>query len=204
MGSAGSQPDDWERFFWTVFERSSNAIALLDEHRVNIEVNAAMSQLFAIPRDEMIGTRVDDHLAPEECATLEQEWLELWRAGDWHGERTAIRGDGSRLRVHYAARTGEIGGRKMAVLVLTEPEVEGPREGASAALSRLVELTPREREILNLVALGRSSPEIATELGISAETVRTHVRNAMAKLGARTRAQLIAIALTDRSNERSD
>ena len=51
---------------------------------------------------------------------------------------------------------------------------------------------------MSLVALGNTSLQIAEQLVISPETVRTHVRNAMAKTGARTRAQLVAMALTDR------
>jgi DNA-binding CsgD family transcriptional regulator len=48
--------------------------------------------------------------------------------------------------------------------------------------------------------MGLETNEIAQELHVSPETVRTHVRNAMAKLGAHTRAQLVAIALcTDRT-----
>jgi len=43
--------------------------------------------------------------------------------------------------------------------------------------------------------MGRETNQIAQELHVSSETVRTHVRNAMAKLGAHTRAQLVAIAL---------
>ena len=58
-------------------------------------------------------------------------------------------------------------------------------------------LTPREREIVLLVAHGRSGPEIAEELHIAHDTVRTHVRNAMTKLGARSRAHLVAKALSD-------
>jgi DNA-binding CsgD family transcriptional regulator len=56
------------------------------------------------------------------------------------------------------------------------------------------QLTSREREVLNLIAVGYETKEIAGNLSISPETVRTHVRNSMSKLGARTRAQLVAIA----------
>jgi DNA-binding CsgD family transcriptional regulator len=56
-------------------------------------------------------------------------------------------------------------------------------------------LTKREREVVTLIALGRDTGQIARELHIASETVRTHVRNAMSKLKARTRAQLVAIAL---------
>ena len=55
-------------------------------------------------------------------------------------------------------------------------------------------LTEREREVLVLVAAGRSNEEIAAELCITAATAKTHVSRAMAKLGARDRAQLVVFA----------
>ena len=63
------------------------------------------------------------------------------------------------------------------------------------ATERLPALSGREREILGLLADGNSNPEIAAKLFISPETVRTHVRNAMAKLEADTRTQAVALAL---------
>jgi DNA-binding CsgD family transcriptional regulator len=54
----------------------------------------------------------------------------------------------------------------------------------------------REWEVLGLLALGHTGEEIAEELGISPETVRNHLRGAREKLGARTRAQAIALALS--------
>ena len=60
---------------------------------------------------------------------------------------------------------------------------------------KLPQLTQREREVLRLLADGRSNEEIGKELGISPETVRTHVRKAMAKLDADTRTQAVATAL---------
>ena len=56
-------------------------------------------------------------------------------------------------------------------------------------------LSPREREILGLLAQGLSGEDAAKELVLSSETVRTHVRNAMAKLGATTRVHAVALAL---------
>ena len=55
-------------------------------------------------------------------------------------------------------------------------------------------LSPRQREVLQLLAHGRSGTEIAAELDLSWETVRTHIRNAMAKLGAKTRTQAGVLA----------
>jgi DNA-binding NarL/FixJ family response regulator len=56
-------------------------------------------------------------------------------------------------------------------------------------------LTQREREVLRLLADGLANEEIGRELHISPETVRTHVRKAMAKLDADTRTQAVATAL---------
>ena len=56
-------------------------------------------------------------------------------------------------------------------------------------------LSAREHEVVRLVAIGATGPEIADELQITHDTVRTHVRNAMDKHGARSRAHLVAKAL---------
>jgi DNA-binding NarL/FixJ family response regulator len=56
-------------------------------------------------------------------------------------------------------------------------------------------LSPREREIMGLLSKGLSGEEVASQLYLSPETVRTHVRNAMGKLGAATRAHAVALAL---------
>ncbi len=56
-------------------------------------------------------------------------------------------------------------------------------------------LSPREREILGLLSEGLSGEEAAKQLYLSSETVRTHVRNAMNKLGAATRVHAVALAL---------
>ncbi|HTU30772.1 MAG TPA: response regulator transcription factor [Solirubrobacteraceae bacterium] len=58
------------------------------------------------------------------------------------------------------------------------------------------ELTPREAEVLRLIAAGRSNGEIAAELFVSAATVKTHVNHVFAKIGARDRAQAVHYAYT--------
>ncbi|MBH0122077.1 helix-turn-helix transcriptional regulator, partial [Rhodococcus sp. CX] len=60
---------------------------------------------------------------------------------------------------------------------------------------RISDLTAREREVVAWVATGRSNKEIADELVVSPDTVRTHVSRAMIKLGARDRAQLVVFAI---------
>ncbi|MGW1144669.1 response regulator [Streptomyces sp. NPDC002454] len=73
---------------------------------------------------------------------------------------------------------------------------QGDDSGASghAHSERLEALTGREREVLVQVAGGHSNDVIAERLQVSPLTVKTHVNRAMAKLGARDRAQLVVIA----------
>ncbi len=67
------------------------------------------------------------------------------------------------------------------------------RDGASSVPPRLG-LTPREFEVLRLVAAGRSNPKIAAELFISAKTASVHVSNILAKLGVSSRGEAAAEA----------
>jgi DNA-binding CsgD family transcriptional regulator len=66
------------------------------------------------------------------------------------------------------------------------------REGSTNTPPR--KITPRELEVLALVAEGYSTKEIARALWITEETVRTHVRRLLDRLGARTRAHAVGIA----------
>ncbi|MGW0828425.1 response regulator [Streptomyces sp. NPDC002845] len=74
-------------------------------------------------------------------------------------------------------------------------QADASDDGRDPARSeRLGTLTGREREVLVQVAGGHSNDEIAERLEVSPLTVKTHVNRAMAKLGARDRAQLVVIA----------
>ena len=63
------------------------------------------------------------------------------------------------------------------------------------ATSRVPQLSPREREIMHLMAEGMTAEQIGQQITVSIETVRTHVRNVIRKLQARNRVHAIAIAL---------
>jgi DNA-binding NarL/FixJ family response regulator len=62
---------------------------------------------------------------------------------------------------------------------------------------RLPSLSNREREVLDLLAQGLTGEQVAERLVLSAETIKTHIRNAMTKLEAHTRVHAIAIALRE-------
>ena len=62
-------------------------------------------------------------------------------------------------------------------------------------------LSPRETEVLRLVASGKTTKEIGAELAIAASTVNWHVGNVHTKLGASSRAEAVAVAMTTGSIE---
>jgi DNA-binding NarL/FixJ family response regulator len=64
-----------------------------------------------------------------------------------------------------------------------------------AEATPIPELSPRQREILESIMRGLNNNEIALLLGISAESVKTHVTNLFTKIGAANRAEAVAIAL---------
>ena len=66
----------------------------------------------------------------------------------------------------------------------------------SGVQARFATLTPREREVLTLVAAGLMNKQIAAEIGIAEITVKIHRGNAMKKMGAKTLADLVRIAET--------
>ncbi len=76
------------------------------------------------------------------------------------------------------------------VHVLSDPD--RPRHGADSSLEQL---TDRERDVLALIAQGRSNKRIALELGISEKTVKTHVGHVLAKLGVTDRTQAAVLAV---------
>ncbi len=80
---------------------------------------------------------------------------------------------------------------------LIEAAGAGARAAASSKPASLPdELTPREAEVLSLVAQGLSNGEIASTLVVSEATVKTHINHVFAKIGARDRAQAVHYAYT--------
>jgi DNA-binding NarL/FixJ family response regulator len=104
--------------------------------------------------------------------------------------------DAEPARLLEAIRVVAAGGSLLAPSVTRRVIEEfGSRGRPARPHPRLGDLTEREREIVAWVATGRSNQEIADQLFLSSDTVRTHVSRAMVKLHARDRAQLVVFAI---------
>jgi PAS domain S-box-containing protein len=188
-----ARQDGWPELFSTAFQQSRNAMVLLDARRRHVAVNGAYLKLLARDSAELIGRPMYAFVADEPLTSA--EWHAAIEAGRFAGTTRLIRADGSTVRVQWAASTAVATGRRLVLVVaLSSGRArsaggDGPPEAGSRTL------TERERQVVRLVALGHSGREIAEELHITHETVRTHVRNAMQRLGARSRAHLVAKAM---------
>jgi DNA-binding NarL/FixJ family response regulator len=104
--------------------------------------------------------------------------------------------DSPRHDLITAIRTAAAGDAMLAPSVtrrLIEAFARRPAE-TSPPPSWIASLTPRERDVLMLLARGRSNSEIAAALFVSDATVKTHVGNLLAKLGLRDRVQAVILA----------
>jgi DNA-binding CsgD family transcriptional regulator len=124
------------------------------------------------------------------------EWTAALATHRFHGEAEVMRADGTTIGVQWGGATEVATGRRLVLFVALSTSRWGGSFRRSVVLDHAPgDLSMRELEIVRLIAHGESGPEIAAELHISHDTVRTHVRNAMRKVGARSRAHLVAKVL---------
>jgi PAS domain S-box-containing protein len=190
MGQEG-----WAGLFASAFKGSRNAMVLLDEQRRHVEVNGAYLAQLGYPRQRLIGVPIYEFVVGGPVLS-EQEWEEALARDSFTGEGEIIAADGSRVSVQFAAHVEVVTGRRLVLFVVLSTSRWGRHFRRNVDETPTAQaLSQREREIVRMIADGDSGPEIAAQLHISHDTVRTHVRNAMTKLGARSRAQLVAKSL---------
>jgi PAS domain S-box-containing protein len=172
-------------------------MVLVDDDRRVVDVNGAYLQLLGYRRADVVGRPIYEFVAGGPLMTP-QEWAAALARRRFSGEAEIAGSDGATVDVQWGATTELITGRRLVLVVVLSISGRGrglrlarAPEGAARALSG------RQREIVRLVALGGTSAEIADELQISHHTVRTHLRNSMTRMGARSRAHLVAKVLAE-------
>jgi PAS domain S-box-containing protein len=186
---------EWAELFSTAFTQSRNAMVLLDGTRRIVDVNGAYERLLRYPREDIVDQPMR-HFLVDGPLVSPGEWKEALEEGRFAGDAEMQAADGSIVAVQWAATTEIVTGRQLVLIVALSTSRWRPRLQRSTPAGHEPEaLSKREREIVRLVALGNTGPEIADQLQIAHDTVRTHARNAMAKTGAHSRAHLVAKAL---------
>jgi PAS domain S-box-containing protein len=186
---------DWVALFRSAFRQSRNAMVLVDQSRHVVDVNGAFLQLSGYRRAELLGEPTRRFVAGGPTYTP-GEWAARLAKEHFEGDVGLVCADGTIVLSHWGATVARVTGQRLVLLVMLSRSRWGGRFRRKLPLDpEPGELSAREREVVHLVSLGRSGPEIAEELGIAHDTVRTHVRNAMEKLGARSRAHMVAKAL---------
>ena len=170
-------------------------MVLVDDRRIQVDANGAYLKLLGYQRGRIIGQPIYDFVAASSRVSGE-EWAAALAVGRFTGEAEMICADESRVGVQWGATVEVVTGRRLVLVVALSTSRWGGRFRRTTTSERdAAPLSRREREIVRLIALGSTGPEIADELQIAHDTVRTHVRNSMTKLRARSRAHLVANAL---------
>jgi PAS domain S-box-containing protein len=170
-----------------------DALVVVDDRRRFTAVNGAAVTLYRMPAEQLLRHRLDDFSPPEHLEILGDLWSRFEHEGTQTGHYEIQRADGSRTMVEYRA-TRDFGAGEHLIAVREIVVRSGLRDGLWARRARM-SLSPRELEVLQLVADGCSAPEIGELLYVSAGTVKTHLKNIYGKLGVRDRASAVAEAL---------
>lgn len=165
-------------------------MVIADDDRRFVAANAAACLLLRLPEEDVLRLTVDDLTPLENRREVGRLWDAFIRDGTQEGRYELLMPDGARVAVEYSATANMEPARHLSILMFPPGRIErdAPRR------SKLV-LTSREREVLAMVAMGRSSASIAAAIGVATSTVESHVRHCLDKLGARNRAHAIALGL---------
>jgi DNA-binding CsgD family transcriptional regulator len=187
------------------FARSRHPMLIADDQRRWVTGNKAAFELLEIAPEEIAWRTMDDFTPPSERKRLEEQWGAFLASGAAEGWYELYVPDRGPVPLEFSATANVMPGRHLSVFL---PPDQAFAEQTEAALVRDAawmpvatqpqvrsRLSAREREVMTLVAAGLQSADVAERLFLSTETVKSHVHNALGKLGARTRAHAVAIAL---------
>jgi PAS domain S-box-containing protein len=189
--------------FRSAFEAAPIGMALASPEGRWLKVNDALCRMIGYRPSELLTMSYQEITHPGDLAedvALGKRML-AGEFGSYQMEKRYMRKDGTLVWVHLSislvrdddgapaysvAQILDIDERKHRELEAQELRSRHPSSGS---------LSPREREVLGLLAEGKTSAEVGVELGVAEETVQTHVRRSMAKLDARSRTQAVASAI---------
>jgi PAS domain S-box-containing protein len=180
--------------FHSVFEYAPEALLLADDRRRYVYGNRMARSLLGVSKEALVTRRIDDLATPATQVQLQGLWKRFLEGGAMKGIFPILLANGIERNVLFRARAHVRPGRHLISFQVARNE-PAPAPVELAQLGPAEPLTFREREILTLLARGSSAKGIAEAATLSAATVRAHVRNAMRKLGARTRSHAIALAI---------
>ena len=178
-----------------VLDRERHPVLLTDGARCCLDANAAMSELLGSPRDELRRHRLDEFVPRRWRRALAGRWNGFEAGATSAGALLLLAADGRELRAGYTAASNLAADRHLIVIERIDGLRYGPWLAGTTAQRDAPTLRPREREVLALVAAGRTSAGIALELALSRNTVESHIRNAVVRLGASNRTHAVVIAL---------
>jgi PAS domain S-box-containing protein len=187
------------------FERSRHPMLMADDQRRWVTGNAAACELLGIAPEEVPWHTMDDFTPPSERTRLEEQWRAFLASGMAEGWYDLYVPDHGAVPVEFSATANVLPQRHLSVFIPPDSAAgeqskgtlarEAPWTPVAAEASARSQLTEREREVMTLVAGGLHTDQVAADLFVSPETVKSHVHNAMGKLGAHTRAHAVAVAL---------
>ena len=172
-------------------------MVVVDGQRRYTYANAPARLAFHLSLDELLTRGIEDLTPRGMLPVLASAWARLDEKGVYTGRYELATPDGAMWEVVYCAVTARVPDRHViAFSPAGWPENElnlSATDSIQPVAASASELTARERQIVDLLAHGLTGEEIAARLQVSPETVRTHIRNALSRMGAKTRAHLVAL-----------
>jgi NarL family two-component system response regulator YdfI len=162
----------------------------------DVEVDIILVEASGDHSEEMIDTLNQSQLSSEAAIVVLSDRFEPGRLAEAlrAGVRAVLPGDMSPDQIVAGLEAAAAG-----LIVLHPAEVDAmlpQAEPASSPLAELIEpLTPRESEVLQMLASGLANKEIATRLAISDHTVKFHVASILGKLGAASRTEAVTLGI---------
>jgi two-component system, NarL family, response regulator YdfI len=162
----------------------------------DVEVDIVLVEASGDHSEEMIGSVSQSQLSSEAAVVVLSDRFEPGRLAEAlrAGVRAILPGDMSPDQIVAGLEAAAAG---LIVLHPAEFDAMFPAaEPASSPLAELIEpLTPRESEVLQMLASGLANKEIATRLAISEHTVKFHVASILGKLGAASRTEAVTLGI---------